>query len=338
MFDLRSIHHATIEHEIGEGSMFRRRRGLCAAAFIVSLWPALACAQAKYPQSTVTIVTHSSPGGGSDVFIRELARVLGPAMGVTFVVENIRGGSGARAVAKVAQAPADGSIFYATTPTYIQTTLLSKTEFGYTGLDPLAVVFYDPEVLFTRSQSPFKNLGDALASAKAGRGKWGAANPGSLERMALERLNRATGAKAAIVSHEGGGDLMINVLNGTLDMGVGEVEELQSQIAAGQVRLLAVLTDKRLAKFPDLPTAREQNVDVVVTKFRGLAGPKGMPDDIAKLWEAGLAKALANPTYRKIYESDSLIPTLMGREAARDFTTKFADDIRTSFRDMGLIR
>jgi len=75
-------------------------------------------------------------------------------------------------------------------------------------------------------------------------------------------LNRVTNARAAIVSHEGGGDLMINVLNGTLDMGVGEVEELRSQIESGQVRLLAVLGDKRLVKFPELQTAKEQGVNV----------------------------------------------------------------------------
>lgn len=309
-------------------------------ALLTGLLPMTAVAQSKYPQSTVTLVTHSSPGGGSDVFVRELARTLGPEMGVTFVVENVRGGSGARAVAKVAQSPADGSIFYATTPTYIQTSLLSKTEFGYTSLDPLAVVFYDPEVLFTRAQSPFHTLGEAIAHAKQapGRGKWGAANPGSLERIALEKLNRVAGARAAIVSHEGGGDLMINVLNGTLDMGVGEVEELRSQIESGQVRLLAVLGDKRLAKFPELQTAKEQGVDVSVTKFRGLAGPKGMPDDVAKIWEAALGRVLANPAYRQHYEADSLIPALMGRDQARTFVTGFAEDVRSSFRDLGLIR
>src|SRR5689334_4935 len=103
-------------------------RGLLAAV-LLTLVPAVADAQTKYPHSTVTLVTHSSPGGGSDVFLRTLGRFLGPKMGTVFVVENVRGGSGARAVAKVAQSPADGSVFYATTPTYIQTTLLSKPEF-----------------------------------------------------------------------------------------------------------------------------------------------------------------------------------------------------------------
>src|SRR5262245_39992312 len=73
---------------------------------------------AKYPVQNVTLVTHSSPGGGSDVFLRELVKHLTPVMGVNFAVDNVRGGSGAKAVAQVAKAPADGSMLYATTPTY----------------------------------------------------------------------------------------------------------------------------------------------------------------------------------------------------------------------------
>ena len=120
-------------------------------------------AQAAYPASRVTLVTHSSPGGGSDVFLRELARHLGPALGgVTFTVENVTGGSGARAVAMVARGKPDGSIFYATTPTYIQTTVLSRPEYGYTALDPVAIVFEDPEVVFTRAGSPFRTLAEAV--------------------------------------------------------------------------------------------------------------------------------------------------------------------------------
>jgi tripartite-type tricarboxylate transporter receptor subunit TctC len=93
-------------------------------------WPwglaPLAPAQPAYPHSRVTLVTHSSPGGGSDVFLRELARHLGPTLGVNFAVENVTGGSGAKAMALVARGKPDGSVFYATTPTYIQTTLLAR--------------------------------------------------------------------------------------------------------------------------------------------------------------------------------------------------------------------
>lgn len=311
-----------------------------AAALLLAVLPAPGGAQSKYPQSTVTLVTHSSAGGGSDVFLRELTKFLGPAMGVNFAVENVTGGSGARAVAKVAQSPANGSVFYATTPTYIQTTLLSKAQFGYTSLDPLVVVFYDPEVVYTRSQSPFKTLADALAYAKQnpGKAKWGAANPASLERIALEKLSRRASVRAAVVSHEGGGQLMINVLNGTLDMGIGEVQEIRAQLDAGHVRMLASLTDKRLDQFPNVPTAKEQGVDLTVTKFRGLAGPKGQPPEVIAAWEAAVQKVLADPAYRKVYERDNLVPAFMGHAKAGPFTAEFAGEVAASLREYGIIK
>jgi putative tricarboxylic transport membrane protein len=313
-------------------------RGLVAAA-LLTLAPTIADAQTKYPHQTVTLVTHSSPGGGSDVFLRTLGRFLGPKMGTTFVVENVRGGSGARAVAKVAQAPADGSVFYATTPTYIQTTLLSKPEFGHDSLMPVVNVFLDPEVIYTRAQSPHQSLKAAIDHAKqTGRVRWGAANPASLERIALERLNKMTGARAIVVSHEGGGDLMINVLNGTLDIGIGEVQELRAQLDTNQVRLLGVLSEKRLADLPNVPTGREQGLDLVVTKFRGLAGPKNIPNATLKLLEDGIEAVLADPEYQKEIARESLIPAFMRHEEAQRFTAKFAEDVATSLRELGVIK
>jgi tripartite-type tricarboxylate transporter receptor subunit TctC len=274
------------------------------------------------------------------VFLRTLAKHLGPKMGVNFAVENVRGGSGAKAVSRVAQASADGSVLYATTPTYIQTTLLSKPAHGYDSLMPVAIVFLDPEVIYTRAESPHKTLAEAMAQARANSGKarWGASNPASLERMAMERLNRISQARAAIVSHEGGGDQMIGVLNGTYDLGIGEIQELRGQLEAKKIRLLAVLTEKRLLDFPDLATAREQGIDLVVTKFRGLAGPKNLPPDVLKAWDAGLKAVLADPTYRREYARESLVSAYMGHEQAGPFTAKFAGELAASLRELGLLK
>lgn len=295
-------------------------------------------AQMRYPVNPVTLVTHSSPGGGSDVFLRELIKHLAPVMNTSFAVENIRGGSGANAVARVARSRPDGGMFYATTPTYIQTSLLSRVEVGWDGLDPLAIVFLDATVLYTRAESPYRTLSDAIAAARAGRGRWGAANPASLERITMERISRITGARAAIVPHEGGGDMMINVLNGTLDIGVGEPQELRAQLEANRVRLLATVSAERLAAFPEVPTAREQGADLVVTKFRGLAGPKGMPDELAAMWYDALRQVLATPAYRAVYEPEALTVALKPREEARTFTAAFAADLAQNLRELGILR
>ena len=308
----------------------------------VLIQPALAQtkAQVAYPHARVTLVTHSSPGGGSDVFLRDLAKHLGPIMGVNFIVENISGGSGAKAMAYVAKAKPDGSVFYATTPTYIQTSLLSKPEVSYEALEPVAIVFQDPEVIFTRAESPWKSLTEVLDHARKnpGKSRWGAANPASLERIALERLARKTNVKVPVIPHEGGGDMMINVLNGTLDIGVGEVQELQGQLQAGKIRILATLSETRLTLLPNVPTVKEQGIDLVVRKFRGLAGPKGIPQETTKALEAGLAKALESASYKASYTKNDLLPALMGRQDAAKFTAEFVGELTQSMRELGVIK
>ncbi|HXJ00756.1 MAG TPA: tripartite tricarboxylate transporter substrate binding protein, partial [Micropepsaceae bacterium] len=271
---------------------------LCVAAVpMVLAWPAAAQTGAKlaYPQKVVTLVTHSSPGAGSDVFLREIVKFLQKYINATFIVENDEGGSGAKAVSRVATSKPDGSMFYATTPTYILTSLLSHPTNSYRDLEPVVNFFTDSEIIYVRSESPFKTLKDLIDHAKTARGRWGAANPGSLERQAAEQLKIAAKVNAAVVSHEGGGDMMINVLNGTLDMGVGEMEEIRAQYEAHKVRVLATFNGTRMPALPDVPTVKESGYDVVLVKFRGLAAPKGLPPAIAKIWEDAAQKILADP-------------------------------------------
>jgi putative tricarboxylic transport membrane protein len=292
----------------------------------------------KYPVGTVTLATHSSPGGGSDVFLRELIPHLGPIMGVNFVVENIRGGSGAKAMAAVAAAKPDGAMFYATTPTYIHTSLLSKSEATYKDLEPLVNVFYDPEVIYTAADSRFKTLKDAIEHARQGRGKWGAANPASLERQILEQMKKKTGVRAAVVTFEGGGDMLINVLNHTLDIGVGEIQEIRPQLEAGKLRILAVLSEKRLEQFADVPTAREQGVDLAVVKFRGLAGPKGLPRDVIAAWEAAVPRLLQDPKYKAIYTANNLQPAFMPHDEYVKFIQDFGKETEDFLKESGVIK
>ncbi len=283
-------------------------------------------------------MTHSSPGGGSDVFLRELSKYLGKYVDATFIVENAQGGSGAKAIARTASAPPDGSVFYATTPTYIYTSLLSKPPKTYKDLDPLVNVFADSEVVFTRSDGPFKTLQDVIDHAKKERGKWGAANPASLERQAAEQLKRAAGVNAAIVTHEGGGDMMLNVLNGTLDIGVGEIAELRSQIDAGKLRVLATFNPERLTERPDIPTVRESGFNVELVKFRGLAGPKGIPDNVTAIWDEAIQQVLADPDYKKTYTEEVLVPKFIAHKDYPAFINGFADTTEGFLKETGAIK
>lgn len=306
---------------------------LVAAVFVL----ATACAPSNRTP-VVTLVTHSSPGGGSDVFLRSMAPHLSRIMHATMIVENVEGGSGAKAMAQLARAKPDGSEFYATTPTFIYTSLMSTPAATYHDLEPLVNIFYDPEVLFTAADSPYKTLNDVVEHARAGQGRWGAANPASLERQTMERLKEKAGVRSAIATFEGGGDMLINVLNHTLDMGVGELQEMRGQLDAGKIRLLAVVGDERLPQFPDVATVKEQGIDLSVRKFRGLAGPKGLPQDVVAKWEAAVRQLLDDPEYKKLYIEDGLQPGFMAHDQYVAFMNQFGNETAAFLKESGVIK
>lgn len=287
--------------------------------------------------AVVTLVTHSSPGGGSDVFLRSMAPHLSRIMKVTMIVENVEGGSGAKAMAQIARAKPDGSEFYATTPTFIYTSLMSKPAATYHDLEPLVNMFYDPEVLFTAADSRFKTLKAVIDHAHDGQGRWGAANPASLERQTMERLKDKAGVNPAIATFEGGGDMLINVLNHTLDMGVGELQEMRGQLDAGKIRLLGVVGDNRLPQFPDVATVKEEGIDLSVRKFRGLAGPKGLPREVIGRWEDAVKALLEDPEYKKLYLADGLQPGFMPHDEYVAFMNQFGNDTAAFLKESGVI-
>jgi tripartite-type tricarboxylate transporter receptor subunit TctC len=310
----------------------------CLALFGLTALANTATAEDAYPVSTVKLITHSSPGGGTDVYLRELLPYLQPYMGATLIVDNVTGGSGAKAMSFVASSKPDGSAFYATTPTYVYTSLLSKPQATYKDLEPLVNIFNDPEIIYTAADSPLKSLQDVIAAAKVNRGKWGAANPASLERQILEQIKQKTGVNASIVTFEGGGDMEINVLNHTLDIGVGEIGEIRAQLDAGKIRMLAVVGDSHLSLFPDLKTAKEQGIDVSAVKFRGLAGPKGTPPEVIAAWEAAIPKLLEDPKYKKIYTENGLQPNFMKHDDYVKFIDQFGGDTEAFLKQSGVIQ
>ncbi len=292
-----------------------------------------------YPHSLVTLVTDAKPGERDDLLLRDFAKFLGSAMGLTFEVKNIVGAGGATAMAYVAKAPPDGSVFYATTPTYIQTSIMSKPEIGYDALEPVVNVFQDPEVIFTRADSTSKTLKEAfdLARKNSGKSKWGAGSS-PLERGALEQIARKENLKITVVPIADRASLMSNVLKGTFEIGIGEVHELESLLQAGKIRILATLTHNRLPMLPDVPTTQEQGVNVIVRKFRGLAGPRGIPSSAIVRIESGLTHVLETEAYRSAYSKSGLLPAYMVRAELNNFIADFASELTGSMKELGLIK
>jgi tripartite-type tricarboxylate transporter receptor subunit TctC len=121
-------------------------------------------------------------------------------------------------------------------------------------------------------------------------------------------------------------------------MGVGEVQEIRAQLAAGSVRLLALVGDERLARFPDLPTVREQGIDLSVRKFRGLAGPRGTPREIIAAWETAIPRLLADPQYRRVYTENNLQPGFMPHAEYVRFMADFGRETERFLEESGVIR
>jgi tripartite-type tricarboxylate transporter receptor subunit TctC len=151
-------------------------------------------------------------------------------------------------------------------------------------------------------------------------------------------MKTLTKTTPAIATFEGGGDMLVNVLNKTLDIGVGEVQEIRSQLDAGRIRLLAVVGDERLAQFADLPTAREQGVDISVRKFRGLAGPKGTPPAVIAAWEAAVPKLLEDPQYKKIYSENNLQAGFIPHAQYVTFINDFGQETESFLKESGVIK
>ena len=303
------------------------------AAFAVA--PAVA---QDYLHDTVKLVTHSKAGGGTDVFLREMTKHLGRYMGTSFVVENVRGGSGAKAMALLATSPADGALFYGTTPTFVNTSLLSQPEYTYEDLEPVVNVFLDPQIVYARADSPYATLADVVEAARADGSdvKFGVTTPGSLDRQVMEKLKAITGIDTPIITHDGGGELLLSVLNGTVDVGIGEIQELLGQLEAGNVKLITTYTDERLDVFPDVPTAKEQGIDLVIYKFRGIAAPKGQPAEVIAAWEAGIQAVLADPEFTQWYTEAGLVPAYMSHAEYGPFIQEFAEQQAEFFREYNI--
>jgi tripartite-type tricarboxylate transporter receptor subunit TctC len=314
-----------------------RRKFLSLVAF--TFLSTTAVAQGDYPTKPVTLVTHSSPGAGGDLFLRHLAKYLQEIVEVPLVVENRAGGASATAVSYIANSPADGYRLYGSTPTSLQTPILTKTRHSYRDLDPIANVFFDPMILYVREDSPWKTLGDIVQAARGRPGEllFGAAIPGSVEHMIIHQVQAVANIQAQPVTFEGGGELLLSVLGGHVDIGIGEFQEVVSQVGAGQVRAICSFTEETIPD-SDLPTAQEQGFDIVVEKFRGLLGPKGLPPEVIAFWEDAVQKVLEDPAFKKFYKSIYMIPAFKDHQEYQRYLDERDRSLRDYMKEIGIIR
>ncbi|HBB16651.1 MAG TPA: tripartite tricarboxylate transporter substrate binding protein, partial [Syntrophus sp. (in: bacteria)] len=225
-------------------------------------------------------------------------------------------------------------------PTYLQTPLLGKTARSYRDTTAVARVFIDPMILYVKYDSRFKSAKDIIDDAKKNPGKqrWGGATPGSVEHMIGHQIQKVAKIEVVPVTFEGGGDLLVAVLGGHVDLGLGEPGEVMGQVEGKKVRILACFTDKRLDLLPEVPTMKELGHNVVVEKFRGIVGPKGLPAEVLTWWETKIQQVLKDAKYKKYYESVNLLPAFLG---SKDYTANVEKEntrLTAYLKEIGLLK
>lgn len=272
--------------------------GGLAAAGLATVLPGAARAQSAWPNRPVTVVCPWGAGGGTDATARIVAAILEKNLKQPFNVVNRTGGSGVVGHSAIATAPADG---YTIGMITVEITMMHHqglTELNPTSYTPLALMNVDPPGVQVNANSPYKNvkaLADAIKAAPAGKFKASGTGQGGIWHLALIGWLQAMGLPpnhVAWVPSNGAAPAMQDLAAGGIDLVTCSVPEAKAMIDAGKAVSLAVMAPQRNPQFKDVPTLNESlGINYSVGAWRGIAGPKGLPADIATKLTAELKKA-----------------------------------------------
>ena len=269
-----------------------------AAAGISLAKPAFAQA---YPSRPVTVVVPWGAGGGTDATARIVAALLEKDLGQPFNVVNRTGGSGVVGHSAIATGQPDGYTIGMLTVEITMMHWQGLTELGPKSYTPLALMNEDPPGVSVSGSSPYKTvkeLADAIKAAPAGKMKASGTGQGGIWHLALVGWLKAMGLAAnhvAWVPSNGAAPAMQDLAAGGLDLCTCSIPEARAIIEAGKARALAVMAPERNPVFKDIPTLKEaMSIDYSTGAWRGIAGPKGLPPEIATKLTA---------TLKKVYDS-----------------------------------
>lgn len=289
-------------------SILKRRLMVAIAALAIST-PLLAAWPDDKP---IEVVVGFAPGGGTDLMARKLFVFVQKRLGgkAQFVVVNKPGASGELGNAYVAKAQPDGyTLGIVNVPAFLYLPLARKTQYQVEDFQLVARIVDDPTVLITRSETRMDNLPTVLGIAKQTPGviAVGHNGDGSNGELVLQLLRSATGVELTGVPYKGTGPQKIDVLGGHLPLGTvsaGEIPELH-KAGKGAVKAVAQFTAKRSAALPNVPTAKEAGINVVMSSERGLAAPKGISAAVLKRLETEIEAVLKDPEFLTAAAADA---------------------------------
>jgi tripartite-type tricarboxylate transporter receptor subunit TctC len=285
-----------------------RRHALAGSSAL--LLPGLARAQAAWPTGPVTFVVGYSAGGSTDINARELAQVMTPVIGQQIIIDNKGGAAGSIGLRAVANAKPDGyTLFVAVGTNVIINPHVQKGMIDtIASLAPVCQVTDYQYVLVVGQSVPAKNAAELVAMAKKDPEKltYSSSGVGGNNHLAGALFADAAGIKMTHVPYKGTGPAVADVISGQITMNFSSLPPAVSQIKGGNLKALAVTGDKRVKSLPDVPTLKEQGIDVVVTSWQGLFAPAKTPDAILDKIEKSANEAMKNPKWEEALARDGL--------------------------------
>jgi tripartite-type tricarboxylate transporter receptor subunit TctC len=258
------------------------RRALAAAALTM---PAVARAQITRP---VRMIVPFAAGGGSDTLARLLAVPLTERLGQPVVVEN-RAGAGSQIGAEaVMRSPPDGTtLLFGDTPLAtipaVQAAAGRPAPFeAARDFTPIAAIAIAPALIVVGGNSRHRSVSDLLAAARANPGSIDFASAGvaSSTHLILELLQIRSGVRVTHIPYRGAAPAVQDVLAGTVQATIMALATAAPRVASGQIRVIGVAAERRLAAMPDVATLKEQGVDLVSGFWWGVLGPLGLPEPV----------------------------------------------------------
>ena len=284
---------------------------------------AYGAAQAEYPEGPVTLIVAFSPGGGTDVAARTIEPFIERHLGADITVLNRPGAGGEIGFSELASADPDGyTIGFINLPAMFAYSYERETLYSRDSFTPIANVVSDPGVFVVRTDSEFQTLSDLV--------EFGLANPGALpigtagsvgssEHLAILQVQSLTGAAYNHVPFGATAPLRTALLGGHVPVAAFNLSEAVQFMEEGSLRVLGVMSEERNEMAPDVPTFREQDIDVITGSSRGIAGPAGLSPDVTARLSAAIQAAIEDPEYQEMAAAADVPLNYMDAETYAEF-------------------
>ena len=279
-----------------------------AAAATLGALTAIVSAQ-DWPTRPITLIVPFAAGGGVDASARLQALAIGETLGQTIVIENVGAAAGTVGSGRVAKAAPDGYtmlIGNSGTQVYSQSLYERKPYDAITDFEPIALVTVSPRILVARKGLPVNNLQELVAYIKTNQAKmqYSSAGVGSGTHLPCALFNFAIGVNVTHVPYRGEGPALQDVIADRIDYMCTTIQSGAAQARSGAVKGIAVMSPRRAAISPDLPTTGEQGVPgVEATVWNGFFFPKGTPKPIVDKMHKAIETMIAKPEIRQKMEA-----------------------------------